>query len=70
MAATAYARAAAPSTSRYLDLFSMFLLLNGACLLYLFGVFQQSGLRRQIFAAIGLWLVLIVLGVITLVSQR
>lgn len=65
-AATAYARAAGPSLSRYLDLFSIFLLLNGACLLYLLSVFKQSGLRRQIaFGAIGLWLALIVLGATT-----
>ena len=66
MAATAYARAAAPSSSRYLDLFTIFLLLNGACLLYLFGDFKKSRQRDRIaFGAIGLWLALIVLGATT-----
>lgn len=66
MAATAYARAAVPSSSRYLDLFSIFLLINGACSLYLFSVLKQSGMRRQLACgALGLWLALIVLGAIT-----
>jgi hypothetical protein len=66
MAATAYARAAAPSSSRYLDLFSIFLLINGACLLYLFGDFKKSRQRDRIaFGAIGLWLALIVVGATT-----
>jgi hypothetical protein len=66
MAATAYARAAAPSSSRYLDLFSILLLMNGACLLCLFGNFKRSRQRDPIaFGAIGLWLTLIIVGAAT-----
>lgn len=66
MIATAYARAAAPSTSRYLDLFSIFLMLNGACLLYLISDLKKSRQRVLIaFGAIGLWLGLVVLGATT-----
>jgi hypothetical protein len=63
-AAIAYGRATGhPTSSRYLDVFAIALLLNGVCLLYLLRIFKESWLRRRIaFFAIALWMLLIVLG--------
>jgi hypothetical protein len=62
-AALAYGRVVTPTASRYLDVFEIFLLLNGVCLLYLLSVFKESWLRRRIaLGAIALWLLLIALG--------
>ena len=45
MAAIAYGRAAGPDASRYFDLYTTGVLLNGACLLYLVQAFSKACLR-------------------------
>ncbi|HEY1473841.1 MAG TPA: hypothetical protein VGF53_07130 [Pseudolabrys sp.] len=63
-ATIAYARSASPIASRYLDLFSIFLLLNGVCVFYLVGVYKATRQRLAV-GAMALWFVVVLLGVTT-----
>ncbi len=63
--AMAYGRAPSPVESRYLDLFSLSLLLNCACLLYSVHITSDSSLRRKLaFGAIAVWLLLVLPGAV------
>ena len=61
-AAVAYGRAGGPTTSRYLDVFSVGLLVNYACLLYVLDAFQSAWQRRFAYGAIVFWLAIVFTG--------
>jgi hypothetical protein len=59
-AAIAYGRASAPNASRYLDLYVIAILLNGACLSYLVQTYRETWLRdKRGTIACAVWLLLI-----------
>jgi hypothetical protein len=62
-AAVAYGRAVNGTTSRYLDVLAVGLLLNGACLLYLLSACSALRLRRRLaIGAIAAWLLPVLAG--------
>jgi len=64
VASVAYARAVVSITARYLDLFSIGLLVNAASLLYLLDVYPAVWRRRRLVtAAIAVWLVPVLVGI-------
>jgi hypothetical protein len=71
VAAIAYGRAAYPVSSRYLDLLTVTLLLNVACLLYLLSALSESWLSRRVAFGVGtLWLLVILPGAFAYLQVR
>jgi len=63
VAATAYGRGQYSMASRYLDVFSISLVLNCACLLYLVDFASDLPRRRKLaFGAVAVWLLLVLSG--------
>jgi hypothetical protein len=60
--ALAYGRSTGPTTSRYLDVFTVGVVLNFACLLYALGTANLSHVRRAIALGATIWLLLVLFG--------